>query len=90
MSIIEGGAFDCGIHNFKTESVDEWNKHCTEELHTESGVTHCTSCNEIIEFEDLPYKQFGPDGRKNVQLMCEDCQKATMGSGKVRKLHKND
>ena len=88
MSIIEGGAtFRCGIHGFETQNIDEWNDHCHNNPdHTEEGFTQCISCGTDIQFSGLPFHKLGPDGSKNIQLRCEDCENKMMGN--VRRVTK--
>lgn len=83
MALIEGGAFRCYIHNFETESIDKWNKHCTtEEGHTETGNTLCITCGQRIHFTDLPFHPLDVRGSKNIQLRCEECDQKTTGKVK--------
>ena len=71
---IEGGPFQCGIHDFETTEVEEWNKHCSEEEgHTEEGETVCRDCNQLIKFKNLPFHPFDDQGHKNISLQCPEC-----------------
>lgn len=83
MSIIEGAAFNCSIHDFSTHSVQEWNDHCFgNPEHTEMGSTICITCGRPIEFEGLPFHKLANDGSKNISLRCPDCDQKIMGSVK--------
>lgn len=72
MSTIIGGPFKCSLHDIETDDVNEWNNHCVETGHTDSGTTQCTGCGVSIEFNDIPYQKITPKG-KNIELKCEDC-----------------
>lgn len=83
---VEGGEFQCYIHNFRTANIDDWNNHCTnEEGHYEQGHTACITCGERIEFTDLPFHPI-VNGLKNIQLRCDDCDTKMRGKAKVTKL----
>ena len=76
--MLEGGDFECYIHNFKTGSIDEWNAHCMESgEHTEEGSTACTGCGATIEFHNLPFQPIKGDGSKGIALQCPDCSEKT-------------
>ena len=84
MSIIEGGGiFKCSRHEFETESIDDWNDHCSDGDHFEEGNTVCTNCGERIEFSGLPYHPFKADGSKGIALQCDDCADAIRGNAKI-------
>ena len=95
---IEGGNFRCFLHTdkkgnpFETSKIDDWNAHCTKaEGHTEMGSGFCQGCGEVIEFTDLPFQPLGPDGSKNIQLRCDDCEeKRNLSTIKVTKKAKGD
>lgn len=84
MSILEGGGeFICSSHDFRTRSIDEWNNHCFgNPEHYEIGSTVCIQCFEPIEFTNLPFHKLAPDGSKNIQLRCEECESKTVGNVK--------
>lgn len=86
MGMIEGGDFECYIHDFKTRSIDEWNTHCMDsDEHTEEGTTRCTRCGATIEFHNLPYQPIKDDGSKGIALQCPDCSEKTQGSVNINK-----
>ena len=87
MAMIEGGNFLCYKDGFTTESIDEWNKHCSKEegssTHiTEEGSTTCVLCHTEIEFKELPFHPLKPDGSKGIALKCESCEQKTVGKVK--------
>ena len=86
MSIIEGGAFICGRHDFETSSITEWNDHMDDGDHFEDGSTACIKCGELIEFNDLPYQPFDKTGSKNIQLRCPECEEKMTGKARIRKV----
>ena len=88
MAMLEGGDFHCYIHDFKTSSLDEWNAHCSDTEHTESGTGFCISCGIPIEFDNLPYHPIQEDGSKGIALKCTDCSEKSQGSVTVRKISK--
>lgn len=84
MAFVEGGAFKCSAHGIETESVAEWNEHCTgNPAHTESGETLCIKCGTKIFFEGLPYHPIDErTASKNISLRCDECEGKTVGSSK--------
>ena len=84
--MIEGGDFECYIHDFKTRDIDEWNAHMMDTPgHSEEGTTACTRCGAIIEFSGLPYQPIKDDGSKGIALQCPDCSEKTHGSATITK-----
>jgi formylmethanofuran dehydrogenase subunit E len=75
MAFVEGGAFECSAEDFRTESVREWNEHCSKhDVHVENGETLCVSCGDKIYFEGLPYHPIDErSGSKNISLRCDEC-----------------
>src|ERR1044072_8594768 len=69
---IIGGPLKCSLHEFETEDINEWNDHCEQSGHTETGETACINCGTSIKFENIPYQRITPRG-KNIQLKCEEC-----------------
>lgn len=83
MSLLEGVAFHCYVHDYETLSVEEWNNHCYgNDEHTEQGTTACTVCGVAVEFEGLPFHKLKPDGSKGISLKCDSCETKTMGKVK--------
>lgn len=67
------GPMRCNIHNgFETLDVEEWNNHCIETGHTDSGDTQCTECGINIHFENIPFQKITPKG-KQISLKCTNC-----------------
>lgn len=84
--MIEGGDFECYIHDFKTRDIDEWNTHMMDTPgHSEEGTTACTRCGAIIEFSGLPYQPIKDDGSKGIALQCPDCSEKTHGTATITK-----
>lgn len=86
MSIIEGGAFICGRHNFETSSIAEWNDHMDDGNHFEEGSTVCIKCGDPIKYNDLPYHPFDKAGSKNIQLRCNECEEKMIGKATIKKV----
>ena len=83
---IEGGDFQCYVHDFKTANIEEWNEHCMDTPgHTEEGTTACTRCGAIVEFHNLPFHPLQADGSKGIALQCPDCSEKTHGSATITK-----
>ena len=61
--------FECGIHDFKTESFDEYNQHLENEVHTTTGTTPCNYCGKPAKLDytgKRSYDQF--------PAICDDCK----------------
>ena len=54
---IEGGAFICGSHEFETDDVKTWDRHCYEFKHTVDTVQQCKKCGQWNEAKELPYPE---------------------------------
>ena len=88
MSVIEGGAFICFRHDFMTDSVKTWDRHCYEFGHTQDVTQQCKKCGEWNEEKDRPIPEryielthMSPDklqeqiGRRDViVLKCKKCE----------------
>ena len=84
--MIEGGRFECYMHDYQTGSIEEWNAHCMEsDEHTEEGTTACIRCGTVIEYSKLPYQPIKEDGSKGIALKCPDCSQKTQGSATITK-----
>jgi hypothetical protein len=71
---IEGGDFQCYVHDFKTSIVKEWNNHCvSKDCGREEGTTACRDCGKQIKFKNLPFHPFDEQGHKNISLQCPGC-----------------
>lgn len=67
------GPSRCNEHDFETTDIEEWNRHCEETGHTESGATVCAGgCGKEIIYLEIPYQRVGVKG-KGIELKCEDC-----------------
>lgn len=66
------GTLKCFIHDYETLDINEWNDHCINEGHTDSGTTQCIDCGEGLEFTDIPFQKITPAG-KQIQLRCPEC-----------------
>lgn len=73
-TFIGNGPSRCNIHpEFETDDVEEWNKHCMETGHTESGVTVCAGgCGMEVVYENIPYQPQTVRG-KGIELRCDMC-----------------
>lgn len=91
MANIEGGSFRCFKDGYETDSVQDWNKHCstpegTSTHITEEGYTACISCGVRIEYTDLPFHPLEDDGSKGIALRCDDCSQKLIGNVKITKV----
>lgn len=68
----EQGTLKCFLHDFETLDIEEWNEHCINEGHTDSGTTQCIDCKTGITFTDIPFQRITPAG-KQIQLRCPEC-----------------
>lgn len=88
---VEGGAFPCSC-GFRTESIDEWNKHCGKieksgiTHRTEEGVAICQGCGDYIQFSGLPFHPLAKDGSKNIRLTCDECGNKAIKGVKIAKI----
>ena len=90
MAFIEGGPFICYKDGFQTNSVEEWNEHCSQPENgtthiTEEGNTLCNTCFVPLEYSNLPFVKFSKTGSKTISLRCEECTVKTMGTATLRR-----
>jgi DNA-directed RNA polymerase subunit RPC12/RpoP len=91
MGMIEGGQFECYMHDFKTSNIEEWNSHCMEsDEHTEQGTTACIRCGTKIEFSNLPFQPITESGSKNIALKCPDCSQKTEAGATITKVEEEE
>lgn len=70
---IEGGEFNCSIHDFTTDSVEDWNQHMSDKPHKDITTTHCIECD--TEFtREIPFQPIQADGSKGISLRCDECE----------------
>lgn len=87
-ALMEGGGHKCVKDDFYTDDENEWEAHCsaidpeTNQTHvTESGAAPCIICGIEVEYENLPFPRF-KEGRKIIQVTCEDCS-TKIGTGRA-------
>jgi hypothetical protein len=54
---IEGGVFICYQHEYETDSVKKWDKHCNEMGHTLEISQQCKRCGEWNNDMKYPYPE---------------------------------
>lgn len=74
----EGGAFNCGEHDFTTSDTEEWYKHCEDpaNAHVEDVNGPCIFCGNAVQTFGLPWKR--PDKPKGV--VCDNCKVSVLGA----------
>ena len=78
---LEGGRFICYRHDFETDSVKTWDRHCYEFKHTLDAVQQCPKCKEWIVDHKFPMPERyvershanNPDD-KVIVLKCQNCE----------------
>lgn len=73
---IEGGQFECSIHNYKTGDVEDWDEHCFKSKHTMKVIQRCEDCGEEIRKTiDYPknFVKKSHAGKEVIHLECPDC-----------------
>ena len=73
MSSVVGGNYKCNVHEYETADVNEWNAHCIDTGHTDSGDTACIDCGVGITFNNVPFMPIKAGGTKDVRFRCPTC-----------------
>lgn len=74
MSLHEGGNYKCSIHDFETFDTVEWDKHCTEMGHTETGTAPCIICGAAITLDKHPYVPRAAN--RTLKIICKSCKES--------------
>ena len=74
---IEGGLFQCFVHEFETGSVKKWDKHMTETYHPLEVKQQCPKCKEWNE-ETIPHperyvERMHSNEKDVIVLKCRKC-----------------
>lgn len=68
------GTFHCDLHDFSTDDILQWDKHCAELEHEYDIQTECaTGCGEHIHIK-VTQKLSTKSGRIPRGYMCKDCR----------------
>ena len=81
-STLEGGDYECYIHDFRTADPEAWYQHCEDPAnqHTEDVQGRCLYCDKKTHAYNLPWKR--PDKPKAV--ICNDCKVSMLGADPVK------
>ena len=82
---LEGGAFICYRHDFETNNVKTWDRHCHETGHTIDSVQQCKKCGEWNEVKEYPIPERfvershsnKPEDQNVLVLKCSKCGDST-------------
>lgn len=66
--------FRCGVHDFGTDDLDDFNTHLEEEVHTTTGIAPCNQCGLETEFSFTGKRK----GSKPPAL-CQSCKDDILG-----------
>lgn len=80
---IEGGLFQCYIHEYETGSVKAWDKHCFENGHVLQVNQQCKQCKKWNSDMSYPYPERyvershsnKPEDKDLIVLKCAHCNK---------------
>ena len=62
--------FKCGVHDFETENLEEWDEHAATVKHEYTYVGECVACGK-----DGTYRYTGLHARgKPHRGVCQDCK----------------
>jgi hypothetical protein len=79
---IEGGVFQCFVHDYETGSVKKWDKHMYEIYHPLQVNQQCKKCKEWIQ-DTVPHPERfvermhsnKPEDQNLIVLKCPNCDK---------------
>ena len=76
------GLFKCGTHDFSTNDIVQWDKHCAELEHEYDVKTEC-NCGKKIHLK--PKLKLSPKAKRIPRgLMCDDCKKSLMDVSEIK------
>ncbi len=74
--------FDCGIHDFSTNDIKKWDKHCAEHEHEYDLHTEC-DCGKILHIK--PNQKVGPKAKRIPRgYKCKECKKKAMDAPEIK------
>ncbi len=74
--------FQCGIHEFSTNDIKKWDKHCAENEHEYDLHTEC-DCGKSIHIK--PKQKLGPNAKRIPRnYKCAECQKKATDAPEIK------
>jgi len=78
------GTFQCGIHDFSTDDIIQWDKHCTEIEHEYDLHTEC-ECGKQIHIK--PKQKLGTKAKRIPRgYKCAECKKKVIDAPEIKEV----
>ncbi len=76
------GIFQCGVHDFSTDDIKKWDKHCEENEHEYDLHTEC-DCGHILHVK--PKQKLGPKAKRIPRgYKCAECKKKVIDAPEIK------
>lgn len=74
--------FDCGIHDFSTDDIKKWDKHCAENEHEFDLHVEC-ECGKPLHIK--PNQKLGPNAKRIPRgYKCQECKKKVIDAPEIK------
>lgn len=74
--------FKCEVHNFSTDDITEWDKHCEVIEHEYDLHTEC-ECGKPLHIK--PKQKLGPNAKRIPRgYKCEECKKKVTDAPEIK------
>ena len=74
--------FQCGIHDFSTDDIKKWDKHCQEIEHEYDLHTECQGCGKPLHIK--PKQKLGPKSKRVPRgYKCKECKKIVIDAPEI-------
>lgn len=75
--------FKCGLHNFTTDNIEKWDKHCSSKSHEYNLRILCAnSCGKTIHIK--PTQKVSNSNRVPRGYLCNDCKKKVQNVPEIK------
>lgn len=76
------GTFQCGTHDFSTDNITEWDKHC-EKLEHEYDLHNICECGKPIHVK--PKQKLGLNAKRIPRgYKCKECKKKVTDAPEIK------
>ena len=76
------GIFKCGTHDFSTDDIVQWDKHCAEIEHEYDLHAEC-ECGETLHVKAK--QKLGPNAKRIPRgYKCEECKKKVIDAPEIK------
>jgi len=79
---MSNGIFQCGVHDFSTDNITEWDKHCAELEHEYDLHTEC-DCGKKLHIK--PKQKLGSNSKRIPRgYKCTECKQKVIDTPEIK------